>query len=98
MDMGLQNKSALIIGSTKGIGKAIARVMAGEGVNVIINGRKAADVDAIVAEIKADYPNTNPQGAPFDIADPAQQAALFKAFPTVDILVNNMGIFQPMDY
>lgn len=61
MDMGLQNKSALITGSTKGIGKAIARVMAGEGVNVIINGRKAADVDAIVAEIKADYPNTNPK-------------------------------------
>lgn len=71
MDMGLQNKTALITGSTKEIGKAIARVMAGEGVNVIINGRKAADVDAIVAEIKADYPNTNPQGAPSTINDPA---------------------------
>ncbi|WP_240410800.1 SDR family NAD(P)-dependent oxidoreductase [Limosilactobacillus vaginalis] len=98
MEMGLQNKTALITGSTKGIGKAIAKVMAAEGVNVIINGRKAADVDAAVAEIKAAYPTTNPQGAAFDLADPAQQTALFDAFPQVDILVNNMGIFQPMDY
>ena len=89
MDMGLQNKTALITGSTKGIGKAIAKVMAAEGVNVIINGRNAA-----VAEIKAAYPT----GAAFDLADPAQQTALFEAFPQVDILVNNMGIFQPMDY
>ncbi|WP_276754380.1 SDR family NAD(P)-dependent oxidoreductase [Limosilactobacillus ingluviei] len=94
MDMGLQNKTALITGSTKGIGKAIAKVMAAEGVNVIINGRKAADVDAAVAEIKAAYPT----GAAFDLADPAQQTALFEAFPQVDILVNNMEIFQPMDY
>ena len=98
MDMGLQNKTALITGSTKGIGKAIAKVMAAEGVNVIINGRKAADVDTAVAEIKVAYPTTNPQGAAFDLADPAQQTALFEAFPSVDILVNNMGIFQPMDY
>lgn len=98
MEMGLKNYTALVTGSTKGIGKGIALQLAQEGVNVIINGRKKEVVDQVVTEIKTAYPNTNPQAAPFDIADPAQREALLAEFPKVDILVNNLGIFQPMDY
>lgn len=98
MELGLKGKTALITGSTKGIGKAIAIEMAKEGTNVIINGRKQAAVDAVVEEIKAQYPTTNPQGAAYDIADADQRQLLFEQVPQVDILVNNMGIFKPMEY
>jgi 3-oxoacyl-[acyl-carrier protein] reductase len=98
MDLHLTNKLALITGSTKGIGKAIATELAREGTDVIINGRKQADVDRVVAEIKAQFPNTNPQGAAADVADEASRAQLFDQFPKIDILINNMGIFQPMEY
>ncbi|MQS88793.1 SDR family NAD(P)-dependent oxidoreductase [Companilactobacillus mishanensis] len=98
MDLHLTNKSALITGSTKGIGKAIAIEMAREGANVIINGRKAEDVDTVVEEIKSNFPNTDPQAAPADISQESERQNLFEKFPKVDILINNMGIFQPMEY
>lgn len=98
MDLELRGKTALITGSTKGIGKAIAIEMAREGTNVIINGRKAATVNAVVEELEEKFPTTNPRGAAYDVADPAQRQQLFAAVPAVDILVNNMGIFKPMDY
>ena len=88
MDLGLTGKTALITGSTKGIGKAIAIEMAKEGTNVIINGRKKADVDTIVSEIKEQFPDTNAQGAAYDISQSQQRQELFAAFP----------IFKPMDY
>lgn len=98
MDLHLKKKTALITGSTKGIGKAIAIEMAREGANVIINGRKKEDVDLVVAEIKSDFPATNPQSAPADISTENGRKELFNQFPEVDILINNMGIFQPMEY
>ncbi|EEW53787.1 SDR family NAD(P)-dependent oxidoreductase [Limosilactobacillus antri] len=98
MDLGLQNKTALITGSTKGIGKAIAIEMAKEGANVIINGRKQADVARVVKEIKTAYPHTSPRAAAFDLSLDDQRQQLFDQLPQVDILVNNMGIFKPMDY
>lgn len=98
MDLHLTNKLALITGSTKGIGKAIATEMAREGTNVIINGRKQPEVDAVVAELKQQFPTTKPQGIAADLATEADRDKLFASFPQVDILVNNMGIFQPMDY
>lgn len=98
MDLHLTHKLALITGSTKGIGKAIAFEMAREGADVIINGRKQVDVDNVVNEIKSNFPTTNPQGAPADISEESGRKDLFDKFPKVDILVNNMGIFQPMEY
>jgi len=98
MDLHLTHKTALITGSTKGIGKAIATELAREGADVIINGRQAASVDQIVSELQTAFPTTHPQGAVADIAQPAEQQALFDQVPQVDILVNNMGIFQPMSY
>ena len=98
MQLGLKGKTALITGSTKGIGKAIAIEMAKEGTNVIINGRQPEVVNTVVNELKGKFPETNPQGAAFDISSADQRQAMFEKFPKVDILVNNMGIFKPMDY
>ncbi|MFJ7637886.1 MULTISPECIES: SDR family NAD(P)-dependent oxidoreductase [unclassified Peribacillus] len=98
MDMGLNNKTALVTGSTKGIGKAIAIELAREGVNVLINGRNFEDVERTVNEIKSDFPDTFPRNATADIVDIQQREALFKEYPTIDILVNSMGIYEVMDY
>ncbi|CAM3828970.1 SDR family oxidoreductase [Aeromicrobium ponti] len=98
MDMGLNNKTALVTGSTKGIGKAIAIELAKEGVNVLINGRNYEEVERIVNEIKSDFPNTSPGNAAADIVDRDQREALLKKYPNIDILVNNMGIYEIMEY
>lgn len=98
MDLHLTNKLALITGSTKGIGKAIAIEMAREGTNVIINGRKQPEVDRAVAEIQEQFSDIKVQGVAADLSVKADREKLFEAIPQVDILVNNMGIFQPKDY
>jgi len=98
MDMGLRNKTALVTGSTKGIGKAIAIELAREGVNVLVNGRNNEEVERIVKELKAEFPATSPQNAAADIVDKQQREALFEKYPHVDILVNNMGIYEIMSY
>jgi 3-oxoacyl-[acyl-carrier protein] reductase len=98
MEMGLKGKTALVTGSTKGIGKAIALELAREGVNVIINGRQAATTLQVVAELQEKFPETMPQAAAYDLSKATERAGLFQEFPEVDILINNMGIFQPMDY
>ncbi|MEK8129422.1 SDR family oxidoreductase [Paenibacillus filicis] len=98
MDMGLNHKTALVTGSTKGIGKAIAIELAREGVNVLINGRNDEEVERTVREIKSDFPATSPQNAAADIVDIGQREALFKKYPHIDILVNNMGVYEIMQY
>lgn len=98
MKMDLTHKRVLITGSTKGIGRAIAESFAQEGADVIINGRQAQTVNTVVAELAAAYPETTPVAAPFDISDAQQAERLFDQIPTVDVLVNNMGIFEPMAY
>ncbi|TWM23935.1 3-oxoacyl-[acyl-carrier-protein] reductase FabG [Bacillus paralicheniformis] len=98
MDMGLKNKTALVTGSTKGIGKAIAVELAKEGVHVLINGRNEEEAERTVNEIKSAFPATSPQNAAADIVDIRQREALFKKYPQIDILVNNMGIYEIMEY
>ncbi|MGG3886418.1 SDR family NAD(P)-dependent oxidoreductase [Brevibacillus panacihumi] len=98
MDMGLRNKTALVTGSTKGIGKAIAIELAKEGVNVLVNGRNDEEVERIVKELKSEFPATSPQNAAGDLVDRQQREAIFEKFPHVDILVNNMGIYEIMSY
>ncbi|MDN4602405.1 SDR family NAD(P)-dependent oxidoreductase [Paenibacillus sp. F6_3S_P_1C] len=98
MDMGLHGKKALVTGSTKGIGKAIAIELAKEGVDVLINGRNDEDVERTVNEINSDYPTTSPQKATADLVDKGQREALFEKYPQIDILVNNMGIYEIMSY
>ncbi|TYS86181.1 SDR family NAD(P)-dependent oxidoreductase [Rossellomorea aquimaris] len=98
MDMDLKNKTALVTGSTRGIGKAIAIELAKEGVNVLINGRNYEEVERTVNEIKLEFPDILPQNAAADIVDNQQREALCKKHPQIDILVNNMGIYEIMKY
>ncbi|MBM7541673.1 SDR family NAD(P)-dependent oxidoreductase [Amphibacillus cookii] len=98
MDMELKNKTALITGSTRGIGKAIAKELAKEGVNVLINGRNDEEVERTVNEIKLEFPHTFPQNATADLVDNQQREALLKKYSQIDILVNNMGIYEIMKY
>ncbi|MBS0950129.1 SDR family NAD(P)-dependent oxidoreductase [Weissella minor] len=69
MDLQLTGKVALVTGSTKGIGRAIAMSLAGEGADVIINGRSAEIVAKVQAELQANYPNVTIYAAPFDLSD-----------------------------
>lgn len=96
--MGLYNKTALVTGSTKGIGKAIAFELAKEGANVLINGRNKEEVEQTVNEIKSNFPDTSPKHATADIVDRNQREALFERYPDIDILVNNTGIYEIMKY
>ncbi|MCJ8210204.1 SDR family oxidoreductase [Mucilaginibacter sp. RS28] len=95
MDLQLKNKTALISGSTAGIGYAIAKQLAKEGASVIITGRTQQRVDKAVEEIKADTGNSNVKGIPVDFAVKEQIDGLIQQLPDVDILINNVAIFEP---
>jgi NAD(P)-dependent dehydrogenase (short-subunit alcohol dehydrogenase family) len=95
MDLGLQGKRALISGSTAGIGFAAARALAAEGAQVILNGRTPARVDAAVARLRAAVPGAAVEGIAADLGTAAGCDALYRRVPNVDVLVNNLGIFEP---
>jgi NAD(P)-dependent dehydrogenase (short-subunit alcohol dehydrogenase family) len=95
MDLGLKAKRALVSGSTAGIGFAAARALAAEGAEVIINGRTQPRVDQAVGRLKAAVPGATVRGFAQDLATAAGCEALFGAVPEVDILINNLGIFEP---
>jgi NAD(P)-dependent dehydrogenase (short-subunit alcohol dehydrogenase family) len=95
MDLQLKNRIALVTGSTAGIGFSIAKQLAFEGAQVIVNGRTAERVNAAVEKIKAETGNQQVTGAIADFAKPDEIAALIKQIPSVDILINNVAIFEP---
>lgn len=94
MDLKLSNKLALVTGSTKGIGRAIAESLAAEGTNVIINGRSQDVVEKVIEDLSKKYPQSAFYSAAYDLSVEKERQALFQAFPEVDILVNNMAIFN----
>ncbi len=94
----LSGKSAVVTGSTRGIGFAVARGLAESGARVIVNGRGQKAVDEAVAELKKALPKAQLQGVAADLATEAGCEALVKAVPATDILVNNVGIFNPQDF
>ncbi|SDZ68538.1 3-oxoacyl-[acyl-carrier protein] reductase [Evansella caseinilytica] len=98
MDLQLINKKALITGSTKGIGKAIAFELAKEGVDVLVNGRNNEEVEMIVNDINKKYPETNPQNAFGNLLNKDERENIYHHHPDVDILVNNLGIYEMMTY
>ncbi len=93
MNLQLTNKLALVTGSTAGIGYAIAESLAGEGARVIVNGRTQAAVEAAVVKLKAASKGVI-LGFAGDLSDSAVAEALVHQFPDVEILVNNLGIFE----
>jgi NAD(P)-dependent dehydrogenase (short-subunit alcohol dehydrogenase family) len=97
MRVDLSGLRALVTGSTKGIGRAIAEVLAANGAEVVINGRKAADVERAIAEIRATVHEAKLISAPGDAASALGVAAIIKAAGEVDILVNNVGVFEIKD-
>jgi NAD(P)-dependent dehydrogenase (short-subunit alcohol dehydrogenase family) len=98
MDLKLNNKTALVSGSTKGIGLAIAIALAGEGVTVIINGRSETSVAAALDRIRNTIPDANPQGFVGDLGEADSTNRLLQSFPAIDILVNSLGIFEPKPF
>ncbi len=98
MNLQLENKLALVTGSTKGIGLAIATSLAREGARVIINGRAEKSVTEAVAKIKAAVPTAKLESFAGDLSDAKATETLVKKFPDVEILVNNLGIFEPKPF
>jgi len=98
MKIDLTGKTALVTGSTLGIGFAIAKGLAETGADVIINGRKQEAVDAAVAKIAQHVPGARLRGVATDVGNAEGCQALVKAVPQVDILINNVGIYGPQDF
>jgi NAD(P)-dependent dehydrogenase (short-subunit alcohol dehydrogenase family) len=95
MDLQLNGKRAVVSGSTAGIGYAIAVALAREGAAVVVNGRTAARVDDAVARIRKEHAGATVEGVACDLGTCAGAEHLFRAVPDADILVNNLGIFEP---
>jgi NAD(P)-dependent dehydrogenase (short-subunit alcohol dehydrogenase family) len=98
MNIDLGGKTALVTGSTAGIGRAIAEGLAKSGANVVINGRKQETVDNAVAAVAMVAERAKVCGVAADVSTPEGCAAILAAVPNVDILVNNAGIFEPKPF
>lgn len=94
MDLGIGGKRALITGSTAGIGYATAEALAREGAEVIVNGRTQRRVDEALAKLRR-VSSGRMEGIAADVSGAEGCKKLISAYPEVDILVNNMGIFEP---
>ena len=88
----------MVTGSTAGIGFATARLLTAESASVVINGRSQERVDAAVREIRKLHPGANVSGVATDLSNAAGCAKLIQAVAEVDILVNNLGIFEPKPF
>jgi NAD(P)-dependent dehydrogenase (short-subunit alcohol dehydrogenase family) len=97
MKIDLAGKIAIVTGSTEGIGFAIARGLALAGATVIVNGRSRAKIDAAVDRLGRDVVGATVRGVAADLGT-AEGCAALAAEPAADILINNAGIFQPIDF
>ena len=97
MDLQLKDKLALVTGSTAGIGYAISEVFAKEGAKVIINGRSQKAVDDAIAKLKSTAQGEL-IGFAGDLSNAAVAEEIAQTHPGVDILINNLGIFEPVAF
>ncbi|MEU6019323.1 SDR family oxidoreductase [Streptomyces sp. NPDC047515] len=93
MQIDLSGRTALVTGSTQGIGQAIATGLARAGARVVVNGRGEERVADAVRTVRAESGSDDVTGAVGDLATEQGTAAVLETVPTVDILVNNLGIF-----
>jgi NAD(P)-dependent dehydrogenase (short-subunit alcohol dehydrogenase family) len=98
MNIDLSGKTAVVTGSTSGIGYAIARGLAQAGAHVVVNGRDKQKVERAVVALASEVVGADIRGHAADIGTAEGCAALVKSHPHVDILVNNVGIFGPQDF
>ncbi len=98
MNIDLKGKTALVTGSTAGIGHAIAKALAATGADVVVNGRTQAKVDAAVAASAKAVPGAKVRGVAADVSTAAGCKLLIGALRPVDILINNAGIFEPKGF
>jgi NAD(P)-dependent dehydrogenase (short-subunit alcohol dehydrogenase family) len=98
MKIDLSGKTALVTGSTSGIGHATAKGLAAAGATVVVNGRAQGKVDAAVAVIAKAVPGAKVRGVAADVSTVAGCKTLVAALPDVDILINNAGIFEPKGF
>lgn len=94
MNLQLTGKLALVTGSTAGIGLAIAGALAREGARVIVNGRTERRVNDAIARIRSDSSDAQLEPLAVDLSNAAGVAEALRRFPEVEILVNNLGIFE----
>jgi NAD(P)-dependent dehydrogenase (short-subunit alcohol dehydrogenase family) len=98
MDLKLTDRIALVSGSTKGIGFAIAASLAREGARVIVNGRTDLAVAEAKVKIERAVPDAKVETFAGDLTMASATEALVRRFPFVEILVNNLGIFEPKPF
>ena len=98
MDFGLKGKKAVVSGSTAGIGLAIATALAAEGASVVVNGRTEARVNAALEKIRQQHKSAGVQGIAADLGTAAGIEAFVKQVPHADVLINNLGIFEPKPF
>jgi NAD(P)-dependent dehydrogenase (short-subunit alcohol dehydrogenase family) len=98
MDLQLTNKKALVSGSTAGIGLAIASLLAEEGASVVVTGRSPRRVEQAVQRVRTERQNAQVSGIAADLGTKEGVELLIRDVPTVDILVNNLGIYEPKPF
>lgn len=98
MDLGLKDKRVLVTGSTAGIGLATARALAAEGAHVTVNGRTQARVDSAIDELRGDLPGATVTGIAADLSSSEGCEILIDQLQEIDVLVNNLGIFEPKSF
>jgi len=98
MNLELEGKRAFVTGSTAGIGYAIAEALAREGADVIVNGRTEERVEQAIRSIRSAHPQAKVEGLAADLANADGVRVAVERLPDADILVNNLGIFEPKPF